>query len=38
MNLMICLSGEPDQLPFLPEIVALGAGFEFGSYGMLGVQ
>jgi hypothetical protein len=38
MNLMICLSGEPEQLPFLPEVVELGAGIELGSYGMLGVR
>ena len=38
MNFMICLSGEPEQLPFLPEIVGLGAGIELGSYGMVGVR
>jgi sugar phosphate isomerase/epimerase len=38
MNLMICMRGEPDQLPFLPEIAALGAGIELHSYGMVGVQ
>jgi sugar phosphate isomerase/epimerase len=38
MNLMICLTGEPDQLPFLPEIAALGAGIELGSYGLVGIQ
>ncbi len=38
MNLMICLTGEPEQLPFLPEIAALGAGVELGSYGLVGIQ
>ena len=38
MNLMICLRGEPEQLPFLPQIAALGAGIELGSYGLLGVR
>ena len=38
MNLMICMAGEPDQLPFLPEIAELGAGVELGSYGMVGIQ
>ncbi len=38
MNLMICMNGEPEQLPFLPEIAELGAGIELGSYGMVGVR
>jgi sugar phosphate isomerase/epimerase len=38
MNLMICMRGEPEQLPFLPEIAELGAGIELGSYGILGIQ
>jgi sugar phosphate isomerase/epimerase len=38
MNLMICLRGEPEQLPYLPEIAELGAGIELGSYGMVGIQ
>ena len=38
MNLMICLSGEPEQLPFLNEIARLGPGIELGSYGLVGVQ
>ena len=38
MNLMICLTGEPEQLPFLPEIAGLGAGVELGSYGLFGIQ
>ena len=38
MNLMLCINGEPDQLPFLPEIAALGAGIELGTYGLVGVQ
>jgi sugar phosphate isomerase/epimerase len=38
MNLMICLRGETEQLPFLPEIAELGAGIEFGSYGLKGVR
>lgn len=38
MNLMVSLTGEPNQLPFLPEIAELGAGIELGSYGLVGVQ
>jgi len=38
MNLMICMSGEAEQLPFLPEIAELGAGIELGSYGLVGIQ
>jgi sugar phosphate isomerase/epimerase len=38
MNLMICMSGEPEQLPFLPEIAELGAGIELGRYGLVGIQ
>jgi sugar phosphate isomerase/epimerase len=38
MNLMICMRGEPEQLPFLSEIAQLGAGIELGSYGLIGVQ
>jgi sugar phosphate isomerase/epimerase len=38
MNLMICMRGEQEQIPFLPEIANLGAGIELGSYGMVGVQ
>jgi sugar phosphate isomerase/epimerase len=38
MNLMICMRGEPDQLPFLPEIAGLGAGIELGSYGLVGIR
>lgn len=38
MNLMICMRGEPEQIPFLPEIAELGAGIELHSYGMVGVQ
>lgn len=38
MNLMICMHGEPEQLPYLPEIAELGAGIELGSYGLIGVQ
>jgi len=37
MNLMICMRGEPEQLPFLSEIIELGAGIELGSYGMVGI-
>lgn len=37
-NLMICLTGEPEQLPYLPEVAALGAGIELGSYGLAGVR
>lgn len=38
MNLMICLTGEPEERPFLGEIAGLGAGVELGSYGMIGVR
>ena len=38
MDLMICLSGEADQLAFLPEIASLGVGIELGSYGLVGIQ
>ncbi len=38
MDLMICANGEPDLLPFLPEIAELGAGIELGSYGLAGVR
>ncbi len=38
MDLMICLTGEPDQWPYLQEIETLGAGIELGSYGLVGVQ
>jgi sugar phosphate isomerase/epimerase len=38
MNLMICMRGEPEQLVFLPEIAALGAGIELGSYGLAGIR
>jgi sugar phosphate isomerase/epimerase len=37
MNLMICMHGESEQIPFLPEIAGLGAGIELGSYGMKGI-
>jgi sugar phosphate isomerase/epimerase len=37
MDLMICMRGEPEQLPFLSEIAELGAGIELGSYGMVGI-
>jgi hypothetical protein len=38
MNLMICMRGEPEHRPFLPEITELGGGIELGSYGLVGVQ
>ena len=38
MNLMICLRGEPEQLPYLPEIAGLGPGIELGSYGLVGIR
>lgn len=38
MNLMISIRGEPEQLPFLPEIIQLGAGIELGSYGLIGIR
>jgi sugar phosphate isomerase/epimerase len=38
MNLMICICGEPEQLPFLREIAELGAGIELGSYGLIGIR
>ena len=38
MKLMVCMRGEPEQLSFMPEIIELGAGIEFGSYGMIGIK
>ena len=38
MNLMICIRGEKEELPFLPEIARLGAGIELQKYGLVGVQ
>lgn len=38
MNLMICLRGESEQLPFLQEIAELGSGVELQSYGMVGIR
>jgi sugar phosphate isomerase/epimerase len=38
MNLMICMRGEAEQLPFLTEIAELGAGIELGSYGLIGIR
>lgn len=38
MNLMISMRGEVEQLPYLPEIAALGAGIELGSYGLVGIR
>jgi sugar phosphate isomerase/epimerase len=38
MKLMMCMTGEPAQLRFLPEIAELGAGLELGSYGMIGIR
>lgn len=38
MNLMMCMRGEPEQLPFLEEIAGLGAGIELGSYGLIGIR
>jgi sugar phosphate isomerase/epimerase len=38
MNIMICMRGEPEQIPYLPEIVDLGAGIELQSYGMVGIK
>jgi sugar phosphate isomerase/epimerase len=38
MKLMMCMNGEPEQIPFLPEIANLDAGIELGSYGLQGVQ
>jgi sugar phosphate isomerase/epimerase len=38
MNTMICLRGEPEQLPYLPAIAELGAGIELGSYGLVGIR
>jgi sugar phosphate isomerase/epimerase len=38
MNLMMCLRGEPEQLPFLQEIAELKAGIELGSYGLIGIR
>jgi hypothetical protein len=38
MKLMMCMTGEPAELRFLPEIAELGAGLELGSYGMIGIR
>ena len=38
MNLMMCMRGEPEQLPFLPEIAEMEAGIELGSYGLIGIR
>ncbi len=38
MNLMMCMTGEPEQRPCLPEIASLGAGIELGSSGLVGIQ
>lgn len=38
MNLMMCLRGKPEQIPYLPQIADLGAGLELGSYGLEGVR
>ena len=38
MDVMICMRGESEQIPFLSEIAELGAGIELGGYGMIGVQ
>lgn len=37
MNLMICMRGNQEDLPFLPEIAEIG-GIELQSYGMVGIQ
>ncbi|MDQ7794500.1 MAG: sugar phosphate isomerase/epimerase [bacterium] len=37
MRLMICLSGEAEQLGYLPALSVLSAGVELGSYGRVGV-
>ena len=38
MDMMISLRGELEQLPYLPEIAAMGAGIELGSYGLIGIR
>jgi sugar phosphate isomerase/epimerase len=38
MKFSICLSGEPEQLPYLPEIMSLDAGLELQSYGLKGIR
>lgn len=38
METMISIHGTADQLPFLPEISAIGAGIELGSYGLVGIR
>jgi len=38
MNMMVCMKGETEQLPFLPQIAELGAGIELGSYGLVGIR
>jgi len=34
---MICMTGRPEQISFLPEIAEIGAGIELGSYGLVGI-
>jgi hypothetical protein len=38
MNLMLCMRGEPAQIPYLEEIARLGVGIELGSYGLVGIH
>jgi sugar phosphate isomerase/epimerase len=38
MKLMICMTGEPTDLAFLPEIADLGVGIELGSLGLVGIR
>ncbi len=38
MKLMVCMTGEPEELLALPEIADMGAGIELGSLGMVGVR
>ena len=38
MKLMLCTRGQQELFPELPGIVALGAGLELGSYGLVGIR
>lgn len=38
MNLMMCMRGESEELPFLNQIAEVGAGIELGSYGLIGIR
>jgi sugar phosphate isomerase/epimerase len=38
MYLMMCIRGEPEQLPYLAKIHELGVGLELQSYGIVGIR